>query len=1044
MTRGPEALVLAGLLSLSGLPAASAPSRAPFPDALEEAITRRDPSEAVRLSREMAAAFEAVDADPHTVARQLEELAERVGTLPGPEVAAFVEEQLVRSLELQERVEGRDRVEHLKTLEKLSEVYFVAGRWDRAEETDRRCLAIKMGARGPRDASVADAQRNLALSLFNQGKLRAAEKLIREAVTTLESLPDAKPLQVAYAVSDLADNLRAQGRYREATPLFERSVALAEQAVGPSHSELVALLINLGGLYRDTNRYGESTWRLGQALQIAQASPDVAPSERVSLWNNLAELHRLQGNFTEAERLYKVAIEATRESFREDHPKLATYQNQLGELLSEEGRFAEAEPLFREALVRRTRNLGDDHLDVAYTQKCLGQLLAREGRVEDAEASLRRALAIQESRLGARHPEVGTTVLALAEAVVRNPNRVADARTLVDRAIAILEATPAEPRAQAAAYAMRATLEQRAYAPARARADLARALVILEGLRPEAGGGEHTRARAFARFQGEFERMVDWQVQAGDVAQAFDYAERARGRVLLDQLSAGGVDLRSGIEPAERRRLEAREAEVQSRLAEYRERLRNLQSGTKRGPREQAEAEELAGQTAAAGAEFQAVYEEIKNASRFWRARGAVGGNTLSLERVQKELIGKHRLMLFYSIGGEQSFVFVVPPWGEKASVHRLELASDEARVLGAEAGPLDARRLRLVLAGGEGASAEGLLAQLSSPPAPGRRRVRLERGLHALWRVLVPPSTWADLLRSDEVIVVPDGLLHQLPFEILVAELGLGDTASRYWLDAGPAIRYAASATALERLSEAVAGSDEGSPLKVVSISDPEFGEASFAGRTLERLPGTARESEAIEAAFAGMGTAAAVQVLQGKEAREAAVRAVLPGARYLHLATHGLVDESHEGLFATLALTPGPRIPAEAADDGQLQLYEIYGLALRSELAVLSSCESRVGRVVAGEGVFALSRAFLAAGARRVVASLWPAEDDSTAEIIGAFFRAAAAAEVRGREARLHRGPDPGETRGAGASRLGRSLLLGAVRARRDPVDPTSGRCR
>ena len=63
-----------------------------------------------------------------------------------------------------------------------------------------------------------------------------------------------------------------------------------------------------------------------------------------------------------------------------------------------------------------------------------------------------------------------------------------------------------------------------------------------------------------------------------------------------------------------------------------------------------------------------------------------------------------------------------------------------------------------------------------------------------------------------------------------------------------------------------------------------------------------------------------------------------------------------------------------------------------------MLSSCESRVGRVVAGEGVFALSRAFLAAGARRVVASLWPAEDDSTAEIIGAFFRAAAAAEARG----------------------------------------------
>lgn len=988
--------MLAGVLALHGPPRAIALSPSGAPDALEDAIARRDPAAAVQRAREMTAAALAADPDRLTLATRLLELAERVGVLPGPEVATFVEEQLVKCLALREQVEGRDRIEHLKILEKLSEVYFVAGRWDRAEETDRRCLAIQLSARGPRDPAVADAQRNLALSLFNQGKLQAAEELIREAVTTLEGLPDSKPLQVAYAVSDLADNLRAQNRYREATPLFERSVALAEGAVGTESPELVTLLINLGGLYRDTHRYGESSWRLGQALQIAQASPEVSPAERVSLSNNLAELHRYQGNDAEAERLYKVAIEAAREAFGEDHPKLATYRNQLGEVLSDEGRLAEAEPLLLAALAQRIRVLGEDHLDVAYTERCLGQLFIRQGRTLEAESSLRSALVLQEGRLGKTHPEVGMTLLALAEALVRSPARASDTRALVDRAVAILVATPAEPRALANAYSLRATLHERAHEGERARADLARALSILEGMRSETGGGEQTRARSFARFQGEFQRMVHLQVEAGNVAQAFEYAERARGRAFLDQLAAAGVDLRSGIEPAERLRLEAREASVQSRLAECRMRLASVP----RGPDAERESDDLMRQMATAGAEFQAVYEDIKNASRFWRARGAREGGTADLEQVQGELLGPGQRMLFYVIGAEQSYVFDIPHRGARAAVHRLTVAPDEAATLGIDAGPLDVRRLRLALAGSDDGAQEGVVGQLSSPPAPGRRRLRLEKALHALWRVLVPPGVWAGLRAAPEVVVVPDGLLHQLPFEVLVAEAGAGNAPSRYWLDTGPAIRYAASATALSRLSKAASRLEGGplSPLKIVSVSNPEFGAASVAGRTLEPLPGTARESEAIKAAFLGTGSMAEVQILQGREAREPAVRAALPGARYIHLATHGLVDESHEGLFATLALTPAARTPVDPTDDGQLQLYEIYGLALRAELAVLSSCESRGGRVVAGEGVFALSRAFLAAGARRVVASLWPAEDDSTAEIVSEFFRAAAVAEARG----------------------------------------------
>lgn len=926
---------------------------------------------------------------PIALAQRVQEVADRLAPLGDPKVTDLAETLLLRALALREPVEGVDRFEHLALLEKLSELYFGAGRWERAEAIDRRCLAIKVERLGARSPEVAATERNLGLSLFNQGQFREGESLLRKAVATLEASADTPPLELAYAVNDLADTLRAQNRYGEATPLFERSVTIAEGAVGASSSELVTLLNNLGGLYRDTNRYGESLWRLGQAARIAEASADVTPSERMSLWNNLAELKRYQGDLVEAERLYQLAIESARQTLGEDHPKLATYRNQLGELFSGSGRFAEAEALFETALAARSRTLGAEHLDVAYTLKCLGQLFARSGRRAESEDALGRALAIQERRLGGGHPEVAAALVALASALAADPNRSSDARSLVDRALSIFDNSPADPRTQADAYSLRADMEWRDHHRDRARADLARALGILERLRPEVGGSEHTRAQAFVHTLGTFRRMVGWEVDAGHVDAAFNYAERTKGRALLDQLVLARVDLRNGIEPTERARLEAKETQIRSRLAEHRSRLQRA-----REVGANATVDELNRLVAVESGEFQDVYEEIKNASRFWRAFRPDDGETITLDRVQRELVPAGGRMLFYVVGDEGSFVFDVPPRPQKASVHSLVVSAVAAAALGVEPGRLDAARLGFALTEGAGG---GILEELSSPPRPGQRRLRLESKLHALWDVLVPSSLRVALRHSREVVVIPDGLLHQIPFEVLVWEPVAPATATRFWLDSGPPVRYAASATTLAHLTrhDRAGRAAPLTDVKVVSVSDPVFGGSGSMLPALERLPGTARESEAIRQAFAPLrAPRVEVQILQRADARESLVRQALPRARYIHLATHGLVDENQRDILATLALSPAPG-GGDSADDGQLQLYEIYGLDLHSEVAVLSTCESRAGMVVPGEGVFALSRAFLAAGSKRVLASLWSAEDDSTADIVSRFFAAAAAAE-------------------------------------------------
>jgi CHAT domain-containing protein len=171
--------------------------------------------------------------------------------------------------------------------------------------------------------------------------------------------------------------------------------------------------------------------------------------------------------------------------------------------------------------------------------------------------------------------------------------------------------------------------------------------------------------------------------------------------------------------------------------------------------------------------------------------------------------------------------------------------------------------------------------------------------------------------------------------------------------------------------------------------------------GGALVPLPGTAAESEAVRQAFAAEGDT--VTVLQGREASEARLRAALGragGARYVHLATHALVDGGRSALFAALALTPPPAAARPSPDDdGFLQLHEIYQLDLPGlALAVLSACESGAGPAVDGEGVFALSRGFHAAGAQRVVASDWVVDDRSTAVLMRGLFTGIAAGERGG----------------------------------------------
>jgi CHAT domain-containing protein len=256
------------------------------------------------------------------------------------------------------------------------------------------------------------------------------------------------------------------------------------------------------------------------------------------------------------------------------------------------------------------------------------------------------------------------------------------------------------------------------------------------------------------------------------------------------------------------------------------------------------------------------------------------------------------------------------------------------------------------------------------------------------LGAALLPASVRERVRAARRVHVIPDGALHGFPFEALVLE----ETDGRpvYWLEDGPEICYGHS---LATLAEILARGDAPAATRaVVTVNDPSYGDAGGANaasatpsldpsRRWPPLPGTRDEGEALLNAFAG----SELVDLTAGQAREAEVKRVVPRARLLHFGTHGIVEQERSDLLAALVLAEEP---AGSAEDGFLHLFEVYELGLDADLVVLSACETTLGRRVRGEGVFALSRGFLAAGSRRVVASLWSVDDEATAELMSEFF--------------------------------------------------------
>jgi tetratricopeptide (TPR) repeat protein len=863
--------------------------------------------------------------------------------------------------------------------------HFQKGEFKKARSMQESIVAMRARTVPESDPQRADDLNDLAMICDRLGDDEAAAQSWRKSIAMLRAGNiEENAARIVPRQSALAETERRLGRIEESERLLVDAIAISERHLPQDHRH-ARLLNNLGALYWDQRRFDEATRLLQEALRISEVDPKSTPLRIGVAHHNLANLKREQGDWAESERLHLRALAIAREKLTED-PQFPIFLKELAVLYADEERFAEAFPLWDEALSKlKTDPQQLLASEVLYER---GRAYWENGNAEKAGESLRECLRIREKKRRAGHPMIGQALAALGTLETGRSNSK-EARRDYERAVAILEKSSIYPEERAEAEEGLARLDwdegKREAAVSRMHKNLDR----IEDLRWARSASEISRADWIRRSADPTHVMLGWLADLDRLDEAVAMGERIRGRVLWDQMTAARVDWRKDVPSSMRAGLETKQRNAEARIRSLRRELEESAGST-----EEKDIGALETKLDAAMAAYRDVQEQSRAESPAWsRSLSELPSPDLAA-RAQK-ILAPGDLVLSYHVGAERSFVFEIPAQG-KVRCTELTLTPELASRLEAKAGPLSSATLEAILRRQGPAPSTVAHAEVRGV---GVARSTAKKGAAAtshefadLADLLIPPTVRERIRNASRVHLIPDGVLHELPFEVLPLATS-GTAAAADWMSAGPPICYGASLSTLLEISSRPRSVRKDSI--VLTVCDPKLGSSSKPDREAapsdlaemaqsgrwRSLPGTRQEADSFVRAFAKE----SVVRLVGKDAREGKVKELAPRARILHFGTHGVVDRERNDLLAALVLSKEAK---DSPEDGFLHLFEVYGLRLDSELVVLSACETKQGDRVPGEGVFALSRGFFAAGARRVVASLWPVHDQATAELMGSFF--------------------------------------------------------
>jgi CHAT domain-containing protein len=777
----------------------------------------------------------------------------------------------------------------------LGALYFTVEEYEKAQSYSERSLSIAEQIQsGATSQSLAPVENGRAKALHTLGEIKlrngnpeAALNNLRETLALYERSNGASSsynLEIADALISIATVYDAIGQYGQAFSYLNKAHQVSKSSV--DQNTRANIMSSQASLFLEQEDYVAAQTYFNASLAIFRSLGNTRQEARVLL--KLAVTRLREGDYDEALQLFERSMEHAKIT------KLVDVQIEAGEGIG----------------IVRTAN----H-DFPNALKAINQSLelARGLNAQPREAELLwRAAQIYYARQDYRaSASLAEQALSLA------------------RSLRLPKLTYLATAALGDSYAGGGKVEL-------AIRTLNEAIDEVEQLRDDTTDRPESRYLFFQNKLGPYHTLVKLLTDQGKNFEALLYAERAKGRLLLEAVRRNTADLENVLTPAEKVEIERLHDKV---LAIY-QRIQSVSGHNATG--------ELNNQLDAARREF-ALFEKTLVAAHPELLLRTGPPPPLTQPTLNRLVNADDLAYLEFVVARNHIGLFIlkrngITP-GYQLKYIKLPVNVDELR-----------RKVN---------EFHSALAERQ----PGYASLGRE-----LYRLLIEPAA-TELQNVSTLCIIPDEFLWSLPFQALT-------TSGGKYLIQEYSLFYAPSLSVSSEM--ALRRQQQSSKQSLIAFGNPVIESSEVLKQHLGPIP----ETEAEVAAVARATRTQMKKVLVGRQADEKTFKARARQYATIHLATHGVLD-NRSPLNSYLLLT---KTDGDWENDGLLQAREIIEMHLDADLAVLSACETGNGRISPGEGVIGMSWAFLVAGARSVVVSQWRVNSGSTSKLMKNFYRALA----------------------------------------------------
>ncbi len=864
-------------------------------------------------------------------------------------------------------------------LANMGKAHTKLGNEDKGFEFNQQALALYREVKDKR--SEANMLQGIAGHYLTIGEVTKALTIYNEGLTLSREANDKRVESIA--LQNIGTIYSDTGQSARALENFHQALAIKE-AVGDKRGQIVTL-DSIGIVLVRTGEPKKGMEYFERSLALARALSD--PNQEASILNNIAYGYLEISQRDEALQYFLKA----RERYQKlgDKSGEAAVQNGIASIQRYKKQYRESLENYQKSLAYH-ETVGDKHGSASIYGNIANVYIDLKNYPE-AERNSKKSLELFEltsdshgistayQGLGLQAQKTGKHVLA-KEYFGKSLKYARDAGNLGYQ-ISVLHALSESEIA----------LKQ----PQQAEEHLAQAVGIVEGIRTNLGGYANSKSTFLGSKLSVYYDYLRVLLSRNKLPEAFAVAQKTKSRSLLDLLAYGRIDMNASLSAEEKTEGEALQGEAEAlNAAMVKQGVENEVGSKKRYEALKAKLKDVEGKIN--------TFTDRLYARHPGLAERRVA-HTTTLAELCKVLPADTAVLDYVVAGKNDVRLFVVTRFAGKPSLSVYQVSKNYSAL---------------------NAQSERFHTICSNP-----RKSYLAEA-RALYRSLLKPAE-AQFRGIKRLVICPDGALWDVPFQALTASGPTSFLGAKYEIAYAYSSTGVQSAIALSTKHKVAPGhsilvaanpsfgsADRFGDLKEISGQRPiesaarpidaparafesasrpidlpsrafeaaarTFESASRAiesasrGKAIRSLPGTQREANALKKLFPD------ATVLTGEDAQETSFKQKAADFRYLHLATHGFVNDGSPLLSSVIMAKPD----GKSSEDGFLTAREIYGLNLNAEMTVLSACNTARGENRTGEGVIGLTWALFVAGCPTQVVSQWAVDDKSTALLMGRFY--------------------------------------------------------